>query len=195
MSQAGRSFVFFSRSSREKADLLGALSDGYLLMIVERWWCFFAYLASSIMMLTWKGAPTLKRRGCAWSAASRPATHVSQKWARLHYFHMIVIIITTIMLSTKDSSSSSQYLVSNFSSAGGGSSTIFAGGESEVIININSFNICKHLENHHHHDHDHEHHHLPGSITTCHCAHWKPPPPSTRTTRAERRGSVYLETH
>ena len=101
-----------------------------------------------------------------------------------HAFNKGLIIIITI-----------SHLVSNFSSAGGGSSTIFAGGESEVIINMNSFNICKHLENHHHHDHDREHHHLPGSITTCHCAHWKPPPPSTRTTRAERRGSVYLETH
>ena len=30
MVQAGRSFVFFSRTSREKLDLLRALSDGYV---------------------------------------------------------------------------------------------------------------------------------------------------------------------
>ena len=34
MVQAGRSFVFFCRTSREKLDLLRALSDGFVDMVV-----------------------------------------------------------------------------------------------------------------------------------------------------------------
>ena len=61
MKQASRSFVFFSRSSREKADLMRALVDGYDLMLLLMM-SLMMIIKMMLLMIMLTGVPTWKIR-------------------------------------------------------------------------------------------------------------------------------------